>query len=140
MWTMQTQAHARPGASLSEVADSGPLAAIKEKLDIAAEGLAASLLHPGQAKPPVVLVHGAIQGGWVWEYAQPNVGAPTGVKGLLEQAGYTVYNPTLPYHEPGTAWNFTDGIVDYNLYMDTIVKVLPIRTPCATLCASRMQD
>ena len=23
-----------------------------------------------------------------------------GVKGLLQQAGFTVYNPTLPYHSP----------------------------------------
>ena len=121
--TVRAQAHARPGVGLAEVADSGPLAAIKDKLSIAAEGLEASLLHPGQAKPPVVLVHGAIQGGWVWDYAQPNVGAPTGVKGLLEQAGYTVYNPTLPYHEPSCPWNITDGIVDSSRYVDAIVQV-----------------
>jgi pimeloyl-ACP methyl ester carboxylesterase len=133
---MRVQAHACPGAGLAEVADTGPLAAIKDRLSIAAEGLAASLLHPGQAKPPVVLVHGAIQGGWVWDYAQPNVGAPAGVKGLLEQAGYTVYNPTLPYHDPSAPWNITDGIVDSSLYVDTIVQV-PCFIPSCPLLRSR---
>ena len=46
-----------------------------------------------------------------------------GVKGLLEQAGYTVYNPTLPYHNPMQAWNPTDGIVAVQTYVDVFKKV-----------------
>ena len=29
--------------------------------------------------------------------------AMQGVKGLLQQAGFTVYNPTLPFHSPTNA-------------------------------------
>lgn len=46
-----------------------------------------------------------------------------GVKGLLQQAGYTVYNPTLPYHSPTHAWNPTDGQVSCQTYVDTWKKV-----------------
>lgn len=46
-----------------------------------------------------------------------------GVKGLLEQAGYTVYNPTLPYHNPMQAWNPTDGVVAVQTYVDVFKKV-----------------
>jgi ABC-type transport system substrate-binding protein len=45
------------------------------------------------------------------------------VKGLLEQAGYTVYNPTLPYHNPTQAWNPTDGMVAVQTYVDVFKKV-----------------
>ena len=31
-------------------------------------------------------------------YSQPLQGAPRGVKGLLERAGFRVFNPTLPCH------------------------------------------
>ena len=41
-----------------------------------------------------------------------------GVKGLLEAAGYTVYNPTLPYHFPNDTWNINDGLVTIQQYVD----------------------
>lgn len=117
---MPAQAHARPGGGLS-----GGLATLRERLSIDTEELADTLLTPGHVKPPVVLIHGAVQGGWVWEFAQPDMGAPAGVKGLLEDAGYTVYNPTLPFHYPNAGWNYSDGTIDANLYVDTIVQVSP---------------
>ncbi len=45
------------------------------------------------------------------------------MKGLLEAAGYTVYNPTLPYHSPTDAWNPTDGEVQVQTYVDTFLRV-----------------
>ena len=46
-----------------------------------------------------------------------------GVKGLLQQAGFTVYNPTLPYHSPTDAWNLADGQVACQTYVDAFKKV-----------------
>ena len=46
-----------------------------------------------------------------------------GVKGLLQQAGFTVYNPTLPYHSPTNAWNIADGQVSCQIYVDALKKV-----------------
>ncbi|CAK0738454.1 hypothetical protein CVIRNUC_001045 [Coccomyxa viridis] len=75
-------------------------------------------------RAPILLMHGAIQGGWVWEFPRISQGAARGVKGLLEAAGYTVYNPTLPYHSPTDAWNPTDGEVQVQTYVDTFLKVI----------------
>ena len=61
-------------------------------------------------KPAMVLVHGIVQGGYFWNYSQPELGAPTGVKGLFEDAGYEVYNPSLPYHNgPSDAFTALSG-------------------------------
>ncbi len=49
--------------------------------------------------------------------------AMQGVKGLLQQAGFTVYNPTLPFHSPTNAWNLADGEVNCQTYVDTWKKV-----------------
>ena len=48
-----------------------------------------------------------------------------GVKGLLQQAGFTVYNPTLPFHYPGQPWNPTDGEVSVQTYVDVYKKACP---------------
>jgi hypothetical protein len=37
--------------------------------------------------PPILLIHGGAQGGWVWSYPNDENGAPRGVAGLLEDAG-----------------------------------------------------
>lgn len=37
------------------------------------------------AKPPILLIHGGAQGGWVWSY--PADDAPRGVVGVLQDAG-----------------------------------------------------
>lgn len=72
---------------------------------------------------PIILMHGAIQGGEVWEFPRlPE--APGGVKGLLEAAGYTVYNPTLPYHFPNDTWNINDGLVTIQQYVDVYKGVI----------------
>ena len=34
-----------------------------------------------------------------------------------------MYNPTLPYHSPTDAWNPTDGEVQVQTYVDTLLKV-----------------
>ncbi|CAL5223914.1 g6512 [Coccomyxa viridis] len=75
-------------------------------------------------KAPILLMHGAIQGGWVWELPRISNGAPLGVKGLLQQAGFTVYNPTLPFHSPTNAWNLADGQVNCQTYVDTWKKTI----------------
>ena len=49
--------------------------------------------------------------------------AMQGVKGLLQQAGFTVYNPTLPFHSPTNAWNLADGEVNCQTYVDTWKEV-----------------
>ena len=55
-----------------------------------------------------------------------------GVKGLLEAAGYTVYNPTLPYHFPNDTWNINDGLVTIQQYVDVYKGVsTPARSDCA---------
>ena len=55
------------------------------------------------------------------------------MKGLLEEAGYTVYNPTLPYHSPTDAWNPTDGEVQVQTYVGTLLKVC-CRGPSMLCC------
>ena len=57
-------------------------------------------LQVASNKPVIVLVHGLAQGGYFFDYNQPELGAPDGVKGLFEDAGYEVFNPSLPYHSP----------------------------------------
>lgn len=46
-----------------------------------------------------------------------------GVKGLLEQAGYQVFNPTLPFHAPNVHWSFADGQMTVQKYVDTYIQV-----------------
>ena len=58
-----------------------------------------------------------------------------GVKGLLEAAGYTVYNPTLPYHFPNDTWNINDGLVTIQQYVDVYKGV---STPAQSDCASQL--
>ena len=60
-----------------------------------------------------------------------------GVKGLLQQAGFTVYNPTLPFHSPTNPWNLADGKVDCQTYVDTWKKVSPM--PLVQAVATCMQ-
>ena len=56
-----------------------------------------------------------------------------GVKGLLEAAGYTVYNPTLPYHFPNDTWNLSDGLVTIQQYIDVYKGVsVPARSDCSS--------
>ena len=50
-------------------------------------------------------------------------GAPNGVVGMLEDAGYLVYAPTLPYHEPGTGWSPSQGQLQAQDYVDYIINV-----------------
>lgn len=38
-------------------------------------------------KPPILLIHGGAQGGWVWSYPNPQANASRGVMGFLEDAG-----------------------------------------------------
>ena len=47
-----------------EVGDTAGLAALTDSIAFA------------QPSSPIVLMHGAIQGGWVWNYSRPEVGAP----------------------------------------------------------------
>ena len=51
--------------------------------------------------------------------------APAGVQGLLEEAGYLVYAPTLPYHEPNTQWSPTQGELKIQDYVDYLKTVRP---------------
>ncbi|CAL8463657.1 g3191 [Coccomyxa elongata] len=71
-------------------------------------------------------MHGAIQGGWVWNYSRPDVGAPLGVKGLLEQAGHQVFNPTLPFHAPYDHWSWADGQMTVQKYVDVYIQVIVV--------------
>eukprot|EP00884_Botryococcus_braunii_P006988 jgi/Botrbrau1/16290/Bobra.0066s0062.4 len=77
----------------------------------------------GEDDKVVVLLHGGIQGGWVWLYPRPELGAPRGVRGLLEEQGYRVYTPTLPYHEPYTKWNASYPSIQASDYVDAIVEL-----------------
>eukprot|EP00884_Botryococcus_braunii_P023576 jgi/Botrbrau1/9902/Bobra.0012s0005.1 len=94
-----------------------------EDLLSSTRAMPASALTAGQAERiPFVLIHGAIQGGWVWEYPMTN--ASTGVKGLLEAAGHRVYNPTLPHHDRGT-WTTTADMTSSAFdYVDAITDVI----------------
>ena len=51
--------------------------------------------------------------------------APAGVQGMLEDAGYLVYAPTLPYHEPNTPWTPTQGELKIQDYVDYLKTVRP---------------
>ena len=83
------------------------------------------------SKPPVVLVHGQSGGGYFFEYPQPALGAPTGLKGLLEDAGYDVFNPSLPYHNgPADAYNISDGAVSANDYAQSLASVRCLPSGC----------
>ncbi len=99
-----------------------PAALLDFETDVQLADLAAPVKTLGRTLPPVVLVHGAVQGGWCWNYSQPDRGAPTGVKGLLEAAGYAVYNPTLPYHDPGNPWQAADGNLSAATYVHAIAQ------------------
>ena len=75
-------------------------------------------------KPAMVLVHGIVQGGYFFNYSQPELGAPTGVKGLIEDAGYEVFNPSLPYHNgPADAYTVSDGPVTADDYARSLASV-----------------
>ena len=50
-------------------------------------------------------------------------GAPEGVQGVLEEAGYLVYAPTLPYHEPDTQWTPNQGELRAQDYVDYLKVV-----------------
>lgn len=50
-----------------------------------------------------------------------------GVKGLLEQAGYQVFNPTLPFHTPYDHWSFSDGEMTVQKYVDVYIQVRAIQ-------------
>ncbi len=50
-------------------------------------------------------------------------GAPAGVQGLLEDAGYLVYAPTLPYHAPNTQWSPNQGELKAQDYVDYLKLV-----------------
>jgi hypothetical protein len=56
------------------------------------------------------------------------------VKGLLEEAGYQVFNPTLPFHAPWEHWSYTSGSVSVQLYVDTYIKVCKPYVREATAC------
>ena len=43
--------------------------------------------------------------------------------GMLRDAGYAVFAPTLPYHEPGTEWTPSQGQLQAQDYVDYIVNV-----------------
>ena len=54
-----------PGITLGlQIGDTAGLAALTDSITLT------------QPKSPIVLLHGAIQGGWVWNYSRPEVGAP----------------------------------------------------------------
>ena len=76
-------------------------------------------------KPVLFLVHGSSGGGYFFEYPQPALKAPHGIKGLFEDAGYDVYNPSLPYHDgPASAYNMmTDGSVAADDYAHSLASV-----------------
>ena len=102
----------------------GPLPAMLDAgTDVQLADLAAPVRIQGRILPPIVLVHGAVQGGWCWEYSQPDMGAPTGVKGLLEAGGYVVYNPTLPFHDPRSPWTQADGNMSASTYVQAVAQV-----------------
>ncbi len=46
-----------------------------------------------------------------------------GVKGLLEQAGHQVFNPTLPFHAPYDHWSWMDGQMTVQKYVDVYIQV-----------------
>lgn len=54
-------------------------------------------------------------------------GVDDGLKGWLcgKCAGYVVYAPTLPYHEPGTQWSPDQGTLKAQDYVDYIIQVCP---------------
>ncbi len=56
-----------PGISLDlEIGDTAGLAAVTSIDSTVING----------PRSPIVLLHGAIQGGWVWNYSRPEIGAP----------------------------------------------------------------
>lgn len=59
----------------------------------------------------------------MWREPRPEQGAANGVVGALEDAGYLVYAPTLPYHEPGTGWSPSQGQLQAQDYVDYIINV-----------------
>jgi hypothetical protein len=82
-WTLPAGPSAAP--SLGTVPGPGPGPSpgpgpdLNPTQDIAgSEGLAAVVQTRAATvlKPPIVLMHGAIQGGWVWNYSRPAHGAP----------------------------------------------------------------
>lgn len=60
-------------------------------------------------------------------YSQPEMGAPRGVKGLLEQAGFRVFNPTLPCHWTSRAKDvgctFFGRAITAQVYVETYLQV-----------------
>ena len=58
------------------------------------------------------------------DYPQPEIGAPKGVKGIFEDAGYVVYNPSLPFHDgPSNAYNVSDIPVSADDYAVSLADV-----------------
>lgn len=88
----------------------------------------------------MVLVHGQDVGGASFAYPQPELDAPTGVVGLLEDAGYAVFNPSLPYHDsPSDAYNKSDGAVTADDYAQSLASVRCHLTACKTAHALASQ-
>ena len=92
-------------------------------------------LQGPSGKPTIVLVHGIVQGGYFFNYSQPELGAPSGVKGLFEDAGYQVFNPSLPYHSgPSDAYTLSDGPVTADDYANSLASV----RVCPVLCSAAL--
>ena len=49
-------------------------------------------------------------------------------------AGYVVYAPTLPYHEPGTQWSPDQGTLKAQDYVDYIIRVRPRWSTTPAVC------
>ena len=109
-------------AAMQSAAKAAALTKDKAKAAGAAARAAGGAAAAAQ-KPPILLVHGGAQGGWAWSYPNPEQGAPEGVAGLLRGAGFTVYTPTLPYHEPGTEWSPSQGQLQAQDYVDYLTNV-----------------
>ncbi len=77
----------RPQATVNTAKQVAVQTAVKEsaltKDTLKAAALAAA--RTASPKPPILLIHGGAQGGWVWSY--PSDDAPGGVIGVLQDAG-----------------------------------------------------
>jgi pimeloyl-ACP methyl ester carboxylesterase len=69
------------------------------------------------ARPPVVMIHGAFCGGWVFDAWRT----------VFEAAGYAVHTPTLRYHDCGDAPPRalgTTSLLDYAADLETLLDTL----------------
>lgn len=81
------QEYVRPQGTVNSAKQLAVQTAVKESAltrdtQKAAALAAARSVSP---KPPILLIHGGAQGGWVWSY--PGDDAPKGVIGVLQDAG-----------------------------------------------------